>query len=225
MPGVLKELAEHSLHVRPDAKPVKQPLRCFAEEKRKVIGEEIARLLVAGFIMEVFYPDWLANPVLVLKKNNSWRMCIDYTSLNKACPKDPFALPRIDQVIDSTPGCDLLSFLDAYSCYHQISLYQPDQIKTSFITPYGAYCYVTMPFGLKNAGATYQRMMQQCLQEQIGRKVHAYVDDVVVKTKQSDTLLDDLKETFTNLPCYRMKLNPEKCTFDVPAGDTSQTYI
>jgi hypothetical protein len=120
-------------------------------------------------------------------------------------------------VIDSTAGCDLLSFLDAYSGYHQILLYQPDQIKTSFITPYRAYCYVTMPFGLKNAGATYQQTMQRCLQEQIGRNVHAYVDNVVVKTKQRGTLLDDLKETFANLRRYRMKLNPEKCTFDVPA--------
>jgi hypothetical protein len=218
MPGVPRELAEHSLNVRPDAKPVKQPLRRFAEEKRKAIGEEIARLLAAGFIMEVFYPNWLANPVFVLKKNNTWRMCIDYTSLNKACPKDPFTLPRIDQVIDFTAGCDLLSFLDAYSGYHQIPLYLPDQIKTSFITPYGAYCYVTMPFGLKNAGATYQRTMQRCLRGQIGRNVHAYVDDVVVKTKQSGTLLDDLKETFANLRRYRMKLNPEKCTFGMTAG-------
>jgi hypothetical protein len=96
MPGVLRELAEHSLNVRLDAKPVKQPLRRFAEEKRKAIGEEITRLLAAGFIREVFYPDRLANPVLVLKKNNTWHMCIDYTSLNQACPKDPFALLRID---------------------------------------------------------------------------------------------------------------------------------
>jgi hypothetical protein len=95
--------------------------------------------------MEEFYPDWLANPVLVLKKNNIWHICIDYMSLNKACPKDPFALPCIDQVIDSTVSCDLLSFLDAYSGYHQIPLYEPDQIKTLFITPYGAYCYVTIP--------------------------------------------------------------------------------
>jgi hypothetical protein len=104
MPGVPRELAEHSLNVWPDAKLVKQPLRRFAEEKRKAIGEEIARLLAAGFIMEVFYLDWLANPVLVLKKNNTWCICIDYTSLNKACPKDPFTRPRIDQVIDSTAG-------------------------------------------------------------------------------------------------------------------------
>ena len=141
--------------MRPDAKPVKQPLRQFAEEKRKIIGDEITRLLVAGFIMEVYHPDWLVNPVLVLKKNKTWRMCIDYTSLNKACPKDPFALPNIDQVINSTAGCDLLSFLDCYSGYNPIRLNLADQIKTSFITPYGAFCYVTMPFVLKNAGATY----------------------------------------------------------------------
>lgn len=145
-------------------------------------------------------------------------MCIDYTSLNKACPKDPFPLPRIDQVIDSTAGYELLSFLDAYSGYHQILLNPADQVKTSFITPYGAYCYTTMPFGLKNAGATYQRCMQKCLQAQIGRNVHAYVDDVVVKTKERHTLLDDLKETFANLRRFRMNLKPVKCTLGVPAG-------
>src|SRR3954468_15253770 len=127
------------------------------------------------------------------------RMCVNYTSLNKTFPKDPFDLPLIDQVIDSTFGCDLLSFLDAYSGYHQIKLNVTDQIKTSFITPYGAYCYTTMPFGLKNAGATYQRCMQKCLQTQIGKNVHAYVDDIVIKAKERQTLLEDLKETFDNL--------------------------
>ena len=100
--------------------------------------------------MEVFFPEWLANPVLVLKKNKQWCMCIDYTSLNKACPKDPFALPRIDQVIDSTAGCELLSFLDAYSGYHHIKLNPSDRLKTAFITPFGAFCYLTMMFGLRN---------------------------------------------------------------------------
>ena len=122
MPGVPTEFAKHKLHVRSDAKPARQPLRRLSEEKRRVVGEEIARLLAADFIMEVFFLEWLANPVLVLKKNKQWRMCIDYTSPNKACPKDLFALPRIDQVIDSTAGCELLSFLDAYSGYHQIKL-------------------------------------------------------------------------------------------------------
>jgi hypothetical protein len=163
MPGVPKEFAKHKLHVREDAKPVKQPLRRLSEEKCSIVGEEIARLLAAGFIMEVFFPEWLANPVLVLKKNNKWRMCIDYTSLNKACPKDPFALPRIDQVIDSTAGCELLSFLDAYSGYHQIKLNPADRLKTAFITPFGAFCYLTMMFGLRNDGATFQHCMQKCL--------------------------------------------------------------
>ena len=162
MPGVPSELAEHSLHVDPKAKPVKQGLRHFNAERKKIIGEEIARLLAAGFIMEVYHPKWLANPVLVMKKNGEWRMCIDYTSLNKVCPKDPFALPRIDQIIDATAGSELLCFLDAYSGYHQIKLNVDDQEKTSFITSFGAFCYKTMSFGLKNAGATYQRCIQNC---------------------------------------------------------------
>jgi hypothetical protein len=145
-------------------------------------------------------------------------MCVDYTNLNKACPKDPFPLPRIDQVIDSTAGCEQLSFVDAYSGFHQIPLYQPDQIKTSFITLYGAYCYLTMPFGLRNAGVTYQRCMQKCLHDQIDKNVQVYVNDVVIKTKESMTLIDDLRETFANLRRFWMKLNPAKCTFGVPAG-------
>ena len=115
MPGIPREVAEHSLHVKPSSRPVKQRLRRFDEEKRRAIGEEIAKLLAAGFIKEVFHPEWLANPVLVRKKSGQWRMCVDYTGLNKACPKDPFPLPRINKVVDSTAGCETLSFLDAYA--------------------------------------------------------------------------------------------------------------
>ena len=205
-------------------KPVKQPMRRLSDERRKVIGDELARLLASGFIMEVLHPDWLSNPVLVEKKKDDpnvaivWRMCIDYTNLNKACPKDPFPLPRIDQVIDSTAGCELLSFVDAYSGFHQIPLNPDDQMKTAFITPYGAYCYRVMTFGLRNAGATYQRCMQKCLHDQIGKNVQVYVDDIVIKSKEKATLIDDLRETFENLRKFRIKLNPDKCTFGVPAG-------
>jgi hypothetical protein len=101
---------------------VKQPLRRFDEEKRRAIGEEVHKLMAAGFIKEVFHPEWLANPVLVKKKGGKWRMCVDYTGLNKACPKVPYPLPRIDQIVDSTAGCETLSFLDAYSGYHQIKM-------------------------------------------------------------------------------------------------------
>ena len=180
-------MAEHSLFVRPDAKPVKQPTRRISDERRAAVMEHLAILLAAGFIMEVLHPDWISNPVLVEKKKDDplllkvWRMCIDFTNLNKACPKDPFPLPRIDQVIDSTAGSELLTFLDAYSGFHQIPLNPDDQLKTAFITPYGAYCYRVMTFGLRNAGATYQRCMQKCLHNQIGRNVEVYVDDIVIK--------------------------------------------
>ena len=126
-------------------------------------------------------------------------MCVDYTDLNKHCTKDPFRLPRIDQVVDSMAGCVLLSFLDCYSGHHQIALKESDQEKTSFITPFGAYCYNTMMFGLKNAGATYQKAIQRCLQGQIGRNAEAYVDDIVIKIKRNDQFIMNLSETFENL--------------------------
>jgi hypothetical protein len=162
MPGVPRELNEHSLNVHPKAMPKKQRLRRFAHDKREAIKREIAKLLAAGFIKEVIHLEWVANPVLVRKKNNEWRMCVDYTDLNKHCPKDHFGLPRIDQVINSMAGCVLLCFLDCYSGHHQIELKEEDQIKTAFITPFGTYSYKTMSFGLKNAGATYQRTIQMC---------------------------------------------------------------
>ena len=132
MLSVPRELTEHTLNIDPKFKPVKQFLRRFNEERRKAIGEEVARLLAARFIIEVFHPKWLANPVLVLKKNGPWRVCVDYTDLNKACPADPFALPRIDQIIDAMAGCERLSFLDAYSGYHQVNMAVKDEENTAF---------------------------------------------------------------------------------------------
>jgi hypothetical protein len=111
MPGIPRDVAEHLLDIRAGARPVKQHLRHFDEEKRRAIGEEVHKLMAAGFIKEVFHPEWLANPVLVKKKGGKWRMCVDYTGLNKACPKFPYPLPRIDQIVDSTAGCETLSFL------------------------------------------------------------------------------------------------------------------
>jgi hypothetical protein len=123
-----------------------------------VIKKEIAKLMAVGFIREILQPDWLAKPILLQKKNMAeWHMCIDYTDLNRHCPKDPFGLPRINQMVDSIVGSTLLSFLDCYLGYHQIILKEEDQSKTSFITPFDAYCYKTMSFRLKNAGTTYQR--------------------------------------------------------------------
>jgi hypothetical protein len=218
MPGVPRELAEHSLDVSMTAKHVKQKLCRFAKDHKEVIRVEVLKLLAAGFICECKNPVWLANPVLVSKKTDQWRMCIDYTDLNCRCPKEPFPLPRIDQVVDSTAGSTLLCFLNYYSGYHQVALKVSDQDKTAFITPHSIYCYTTMTFGLKNAGATYQKAIQKCLGSHIGKNVEAYVEEVVVKTTIEDNLIADLAETFANLRVYRWKLNPEKCIFSVPSG-------
>jgi ribonuclease HI len=174
--------------------------------------------MAAGFIKEVFHPEWLANLMNVKKKGGKWRMCVDYTGLNKACPKVPYPLPRIVQIVDSTAGCETLSFLDAYSGYHQIKMKESDQLATSFITPFGMYYYTTMPFGLRNAGATYQRCMNHVFGEHIGRTVEAYVDDIIVKTRKASDLLSDLETTFKCLRAKGVKLNPEKCVFGVPRG-------
>ena len=219
MPGIPRELAEHALNVNPEAKPIKQSLRRFSEPKRKAMSTEVHRLTKAGFIREIKEATWVANPVMVPKKDtDALRMCIDFTDLNKHCPKDHFPLPRIDQIVDSTAGCALLSFLDAYSGYNQIKLKVEDQELTAFITPAGVYCYNVMTFGLKNAGATYQRCMQACLSEQIGKNIEVYIDDIIVKTRDSSTLIDDLRQTFDNLDRYKIKLNPKKCFFGVPGG-------
>lgn len=221
MPRVPRELAEHRLHVDPAARPVRERLRRSAAHKRKAIGEEVAKLLAANFIREVHHSEWLANVVMVPKKDKSLRMCIDFKHLNKVCPKDHFPLPRIDEIFDSTACCERLSFLDAYSGYHQIRLYGPDELKTAFITPFGCFCYITMPFGLKNAGATFMRMIQKCLLDQIGQNVEAYMDDIIVKSRKGSDLLTHLLETFANLRRYDIKSTQPSVHSAFPAGSYS----
>ena len=164
------------------------------------------------------YPEWLANIVLVKKANGKWRMCVDFTDLNKACPKDSFPLPRIDQLVDSTTGHKLLTFMDTFSGYNQIKMAEEDQEKTSFIMSQGLYCYKVMPFGLKNARATYQRLVNRMFSKQIGRNMEVYVDNMLVKSREELAHLDDLMEMFTTLKQYQMKLNPAKCVFGVASG-------
>jgi hypothetical protein len=205
--------------VYPQARLIRQKLRRFTPDKREAICTELACLVSAGFIREVLHPEWLANPILVLKKNKvDWCMCVDYTYLNKHCLKDPFGLPRINQVVDSTAGYSMLSFLDCYFKYHHISLAKEDKEKTAFTTPFGAFCYTSMSFGLKNAGATYQRAIQTCLADQWGKRVESCIDDVVIKTENSENFIEDLQLVFNSLRRYWWKLNPEKCVFRVPAG-------
>jgi hypothetical protein len=218
MVGIDPEVIVHQLQVDPDHQPVKQKRRKFAPERNKVINEEIQKLIDIGSVKEVKYPDWLANVVVVKKKNGKWRVCIDFTDLNKACPKDSFPLPHIDMLVDATAGHELLSFMDAYSGYNQILMHPDDQEKTAFVTERGTFCYKVMPFGLKNAGATYQRLVNMMFAKMLGSTMEVYIDDMLVKSLVAQQHIDHLRQSFDVLDKYGMKLNPTKCSFGVSSG-------
>ena len=134
--------------------------------------------------------------MVVKKKNGKWRVCVDFTDLNQACQKNPFSMPKIDQLVDATYRYLRMSFLDAFQGYHQIALATEDQEKTAFISPDANYHYTVMPFGLKNAAATYQHMMTRMFNDKIRCTVEVYIDDMVVRSKQEEGHVDDLKEVF-----------------------------
>ena len=159
------------------------------------------------------YQKWLANVVLIKKANNKWRLCINFIDINRACPKDSFPLPRIDLIVDATACHELLSFMVTFSGYNQISMDPSDQEKTSFVTSQGTYCYRVMPFGLKNAGATYQRLVNKMFNKQIGASMEVYIDDMLVKSVKAELHITHLAEAFQVLKSYNMKLNPAKMRF------------
>jgi len=214
MPGVKSNVITHRLSIYKEARPIAQKKRKLGEEWRKAAREETDKLVQAGFIQKAHYTTWLANVVMVKQANGKWRMCVDYTNLNKACPKDSYPLPTIDRAADH----QILSFLDAYSGYNQIQMYHRDQEKTAFRTNFDNFFYEVMPFGLKNARATYQRLMDHVFHDMFGRNIEVYVDDIVVKSDSCEQHISDLKEVFQALRKYRMRLNPKKCVFGVEGG-------
>ena len=218
MPGINPDFLCHHLTMDPKVRPVRQRMRKFNEERRLVVQEETKKLLSVGHNKEIQYPEWLANVVLVKKVNGKWRMCVDFTDLNKVCPKDSYPLPSIDTLVESASGCKKLSFLYAFSGFNQIKMHPRDEIKTAFMTETCSYCYKVMPFGLKNVGATYQRLMDRVLAPMLGRNVQAYVDDMVVTSQERGRHTIDLEELFATIAKYRLKMNPEKCVFGVEAG-------
>jgi hypothetical protein len=190
----------------------------MSDDKAEGARNEVKRLLSANVIREVTYPEWLANIVMVKKANGKWRMCIGFTDLNKACPKDELPLPRIDSLVDAIASLELMSLLECYSGYHQIWMKKEDEPKTSFITPSGTYYYLRMPEGLMNAGGSFNRMTANVLHSQIGRNVLTSVDDIIVKSTKQENHIADLQETFSNFRQAGLKLNPEKCVFGVKKG-------
>ncbi|GKD66921.1 reverse transcriptase domain-containing protein [Tanacetum coccineum] len=179
---------------------------------------EVAEWVKAGIVRPVKYPTYISNPVLVKKGDGTWRMCIDFKNLNSACPEDYYPLPNIDCKVELVMGFKYKCFMDTYKGYHQIQMAEGDEEKTAFYTNQGTHCYTKMPFRLKNAGATYQRLVDSTFPSQIGRNLEAYVDDMVIKSRDKKMLLADISETFDNLKKISMKLNPKKCSFEVEEG-------
>ncbi|XP_010513345.1 PREDICTED: uncharacterized protein LOC104789325 [Camelina sativa] len=208
-----------SLNVDPTYKPIKEKRRKLGPERARAVKDEVDRLLKIGSIREVQYAEWLANPVVVKKKNGKWRICIDFKELNKACPKGNYPLPHIDRLVEATAGHEILSFMDAFSGYNQILMDPADQEKTAFITDRGTYCYKVMPFGLTNAGATYQRLVNKMFAEHLGKTMEVYIDDMLVKSMREQDHIPQLEECFKILNQYGMKLNQTKCTFGVASGE------
>ncbi|GJS47076.1 reverse transcriptase domain-containing protein [Tanacetum coccineum] len=218
MTGVPRHTAEHRLNVREGCSPIRQKKRGQAPERNKAIQEEVEKLVDAGIMKEVHYHSWLSNPVMVKKHDGSWRMCVDFKDLNKACPQDGYPLPEIDWKVESLCGYPFKCFLDAYKGYHQIKMAKEDEEKTAFITNQGIFCYLKMSFGLKNVKATYQRLVDKAFQRQIGRNLEVYVDDLVIKSRMEEEIICDIAETFKTLQQINMKLNPKKCTFGMQEG-------
>uniref|UniRef100_A0A2N9HR17 Integrase catalytic domain-containing protein n=1 Tax=Fagus sylvatica TaxID=28930 RepID=A0A2N9HR17_FAGSY len=218
MPGIDPGLVAHSLNVEPGTRPVVQPMRTFHTEVEAQITQEVKKLLAAGFIKPIQHPRWLSNIVPVKKKNGQIRCCVDFRNLNKACPKDEFPLPNMDLLIDSAAGHAMFSFMDGFSGYNQIRMSTRDAEKTAFRTPIGNFYYTVMPFGLKNAGATYQRTMTAMFHDMMHKEIEDYVDDIVVKSKKREDHLRILRKVFDRCRLYKLKMNPLKCAFGVSAG-------
>jgi hypothetical protein len=216
--GVSRAIIEHSLGIDPSVHPKKQRLRKMSDEKIETAKAEVHRLLEAKFIEPIAYPTWITNVVMVQKKSEKWRMCIDFTSLNKACPKENSPLPRIDKIVDCIAGCEVMSLLDCFSGYRQIHMKEEDKASTSLITPFGMYCFIRMPEGLKNVDSTFSRLTKKVLKNKVGRNVFTYVDGIIMASKSKEDHLSDLAETFANMREARLRLNPEKCIFGVSQG-------
>ncbi|KAM2783704.1 hypothetical protein COP1_013155 [Malus domestica] len=221
MPGLDRTLVEHELRIKPGCKPFRQPPRRFSTEVQLGIKDELVRFLNAGFIRTARYVEWLANIVLVLKKNGALRICIDFRNLNLATPKDEYTMPISNLLIDAAANHAILSFMDDHARYNQIFITEVDVHKTAFRCPgaLGTYEWVVMPFDPKNAGATYQRAMNTIFHDLIGTIVEVYIDDVVIKSKQRWTHLDDLRQAFLRMRQHNLKINPAKGAFGVSAGN------
>jgi hypothetical protein len=217
MPGIDPSIVVHEIKTYPGAKPVRQRLRPVHPRKAAAIKLEVEKLLKAGFIYPVALTEWVSNPVPIDKKGGSIRVCVDYRDINKACPKDNFPTPFVDQIVDDCAGSEIFSLMDGFSGYNQINIAPEDQHKTAFICPWGTFAYRKLPFGLKNAGATFQRAMSYAFHD-IKHIVQPYLDDLPAHSLRRIDHPMHLRAIFIRCRFYRIRLNPHKCVFCVESG-------
>ena len=221
IPGLSPDLVCHQLPTLPNKKPIQQAPRRMNADTMVSVKEEVEKMHKSGIIRVAKYNEWLSNIVPVRKKNGKMRVCVDYRDLNNATPKDVYPMPVADLLVDAVARHELLSFMDGTAGYHQIPVADADRHKTTFRCPgfTGAFEYVVMPFGLKNAGSTYQRAMNLIFHDILGMILEVYIDDVVVKSKFKADHLVDLRMVFERMRLHKLKMNPAKCVFGVQAGD------
>ncbi|KAI5329630.1 hypothetical protein L3X38_029027 [Prunus dulcis] len=230
MPGLDRQLVEHKLPIKDGYLPVKHARRRMSMDTELKVKEEIERLLKAGFIRPAIYADWLANIVPVLKrKKGAVRICVDYRNLNEASPKDEYPMPMADMLIDGAAHNQMLSFMDGNAGYNQIMMAEQDIHKTAFMCPghIGAFEYTVMPFGLRNAGATYQRAINSIFHDMIGHSLEVYIDDVVIKSPEEGNHVSSLRKAFLRMRQHKLKMNPKKknSTFFFPVKAEARTNI
>jgi hypothetical protein len=220
MPGLDRSIVEHRLPIKSGYRLVKQQPRRFNSKILDDIKKEIERLFEAKFIRSCRYAEWILNIVPVYKKNGKMRVCIDFRDLNKATPMDGYLMLMADLLVDAAAGHKVISFMDGNAGYNKIFMAAEDVAKTAFICPgaIGLFEWVVMTFGLKNAGATYQRAMNFIFHKLIGMIVEIYIDDVIIKSRGYAEHLTNLRETLECTKKYGLKMNPNKCAFRVSAG-------
>ena len=221
MPGLDRSIIEHRLPLKKGFRPFQQKARQMKAEVLVEVKKEIEKMLKAGFIRPCRYADWISSIVPVQKKDGRWRIAIDFRDLNRATPKDePYPMPVAETLINAAAGHKMLSFMDGNAGYNQIYMAPEDINKTAFRVPgsVGLFEYVVMTFGLKNAGATYQRAMNYIFHDLIGKLVEIYIDDVVVKSASVEGHLEDLRCILDRTRKFGLRMNPKKCAFGVTAG-------
>jgi hypothetical protein len=221
MTGLSREIVEHRLPIKSGFRPFKQKARIFRPHLLPRIKDKIHQLLEANFFRPCRYAEWVSNIVLVEKKESSkLRVCIDFRNLNRATRKYEYPMPIADMLINNASGNKIISFLDGNAGYNQIFMAEEDASKTAFICLgfIGLFEWVVMTFGLKNAGATYQRAMNLIFHELLGNTVEVYIDDIVVKSAEFSSHIADLRKTFDKMCRYGLKMNPRKCAFGVSGG-------